>query len=70
MDAKDAVTGAAKKAADGAQRMAGYEPQSRWQDNDDDDIDDEEWYALLQLLSHVSCTHTSTCDDSNDQLVQ
>lgn len=54
MDAKEAVTGAAKKAADGAQRMAGYEPQSRWQDDDDDDVDDEEWYAALQLLSHDS----------------
>lgn len=31
--------------------MAGYDPQSRWQDNDDDDNeDDEEWYVLQ---SHV-----------------
>ena len=52
VDAKDAVAGAAKKAADGAQRMAGYEPSSRWQDNDVDDEDDEDWYALLQCAMY------------------
>lgn len=43
-DAKDAVAAAARKAADGAQRMAGLQPTSRWQaDDDDDDEEDEEW---------------------------
>ena len=48
------MAGAAKKAADGAQRMAGYEPSSRWQGQEDDDEDDEDWYALLQPLRFVS----------------
>ena len=43
VDAKDAVTGAARKAADGAQRMAGLQPQSKWQADDDDVEEDGEW---------------------------
>ena len=49
------MAGAARKAADGAQRMAGYEPGSRWQGDDDDD-EDEEWYVLLHH-DNIDCTH-------------